>query len=83
MCVTILWDEEISEAVMRLWLHRASGPSEIKAEHLRMWHRAAMREEKTNPGNWEKVSAIIQAAFGGLYLTAPCAWQTVVMISMW
>ena len=33
-----------------------------------------------NPGNWEKLVAIIQAAFREGELAAPCIWQTVVII---
>ena len=45
-----------------------------------MWHRAATWEKDRNPGNWEKVVALIQAAFsGGGELKDPCAWKTVVM----
>ena len=40
----ILGEEDISEAVTRLWLHRAVGPSVLRAEHLRMWHCTAKRE---------------------------------------
>ena len=52
----------------------------MRAEHLMMWHPAEKREENHNPGNWEKVVAIIQEAFRGGELAAPCAYQTVVMI---
>ena len=38
----------------------------MKAEHLRMWHRSAKREEYPDPGNWDKVFALIQTAFRGL-----------------
>ena len=51
--------------VLRLRLHRAGGPSGIRAEHLSMWICAATREERPAPGSWEKVIAIIQAALGG------------------
>ena len=56
---TILGEEEISEAVTRLRLHRAGGPSGMRAEHLRMWHHPAKQEEDPDLGNWEKVVAII------------------------
>ena len=62
---TILGEEEIAEALMRLGLHCARGPSGMKAKHLRMWHCTAKWEEKPKPGNWEKVAAIIQADFRG------------------
>ena len=47
---------------MRLWVHCVSGTSEMKVEHLRMWHHAETREKDPDPGNWEKVVALIQAA---------------------
>ena len=31
----------------------------MTAKHLRLWLRAAKWEEHPNPGNWEKVFAII------------------------
>ena len=37
------------------------------------------REEYRDPGKWNKVVAIIQAAFRGGELAASCAWQMVVM----
>ena len=36
----------ISEAVMRIRLHCAEGPSVMRAEHLGMWLHAATREER-------------------------------------
>ena len=73
-------EEEIAKAVLRLQLHRARGPSGMRAKHIRLWLCAATREEDPDPRNWEKVVAIIHAAFRGGELTAPCAWQMVVMI---
>ena len=58
--------------VLRLWLHRARGPSGMGAKHLRMWLRAATQKERPDQGNWEKVIAIIQAAFRGGELSVPC-----------
>ena len=58
-------EEDISKAVLRLQLHCAGGPSGMRAEHIKMWLHAATWEEAPNPGNWEKVFAIIQAAFRG------------------
>ena len=68
---TILGEEDIAKAVMRHWLHCAGGPSGIKAEHLRMCHRAAKREEDPNPGNWYEVVVLIQAALSGVELATP------------
>ena len=62
---TIPGEGDIAKVVMRICLHRDGGPSEMKAEHLKIWHRAAKREENPNLGIWEKVIAIIQAAFRG------------------
>ena len=62
---TILGEEDISEAMMRLRLHHTGGPSGMKAEHLRMWHHAAKREEDPEPGKWEKVVTQIQADIRG------------------
>ena len=52
----------------------------MRAKHLRMWLRAATREEYPNQGTWEKVVAIIHAAFREGELAAPCTWQMVVII---
>ena len=56
------------------------GPSGMRAEHLRMWHRAEKWEENPDSGNWEKVVSIIQGEFKGRELTAPCAWKMVLII---
>ena len=56
---TILGEEEISEVVMRLRLHRVGVPSGVKAEHLRMWNHKSKREEDPDPGNWDKFVALI------------------------
>ena len=77
---TILGEEETAEAVTRLSLHRAAGPSGMKSEHLRIWYRTVKQEENIYLGNWEKVIAIIQADFRGVELAVPYTWQTVVMI---
>ena len=60
---TIPGEKKIAELLTRLRMHRARGTSVIKAKHLSMWHRAAKQEENPNPGNWEKVVAIIKEAF--------------------
>ena len=52
----------------------------MRAKHLRLWLRAAKREEHPDPGNWEKVIAIIQVDLRGGELTALCARKTVTMI---
>ena len=77
---TILGGEEIAKALMRLRLHSAGVPSGMRAKHLRLWLRVANWEENPDPGNWEKVIAIIQENFRGGELAALCAWHMVVMI---
>ena len=62
---TILREDDIAEAVMRLWLYRAGGPTGMKAEHLQICHRAAYREEDFDLGNGEKLFALIQVSFMG------------------
>ena len=76
----ILGEEEITEAAIRLRMHRTGDPSGMRDEHLRLWLCAVKREEHPDPWNWEKVIAIIHAAFRGLELVASCTWKTVVMI---
>ena len=53
----------------------------MRDKHLRLWLCAEKQEEHPNLGNWENVIAIIHAALRGGELAAPCAWQTVVMIT--
>ena len=60
--------------MLRLQLHHSIDPSVMRAEHLRMWLRAAMQDKTPDPGNWEKIFAIIQAAFRRGELAALCAW---------
>ena len=45
-----------------------------------MWHCMLNLEEDPDPGNWENVVTLKQADFRWGELTAPCTWQTVVMI---
>ena len=71
---TIPGEEDIAKVVTWIRLHHAGGTSGMKAKHLRMWHRAAKREENPDPGNWENVVVIIQEAFRGGEIVAPCVW---------
>ena len=61
----ILGEEKISEAVTRIWMHRAGVPSGMKSKHLIMWHCTAKREENPNRDNWDKFVAIIEVDFRG------------------
>ena len=72
--------EDISKAVMWLWLNYTGVPSGMRAEHLRLWICAAKREEHPDPEKLEKVFVIIHADFRGEVLAVLCTWQTVVMI---
>ena len=72
--------EDISKVVMWLRLNFTVVPSGMRAEHLRLWLRAAKREEHPNPEKWEKVFVIIHADFRGEVLAVLCTWKTVVMI---
>ena len=58
----ILGGEDIAKAVLRLRLHRTVGPSGMRSKNLRLWLCVAKREEHPDPGKWEKVVTIIQAA---------------------
>ena len=61
----ILGEENIAEAVIKLQLHCDDAPSVMKEEHLRIWHRTENLEGDPDPGNWEKVVAIVQVVFRG------------------
>ena len=76
----ILGVEFIYESLIRLRLHRAGGPSGMRAKHLRMWLLAATREEDLNLWKWEKVVSITQAAFRKVSLATSFIWKMVVMI---
>ena len=52
----------------------------MKEEYLRMWHFASKQDENPDLGKWDKVIAIVQAAFRGVDLVEPCTCQTVVLI---
>ena len=56
-------DEELAWAVDRLHLNCSGGPSGMRAEHLRQWLIAEMRDDSPDATNWLKVVAIVQAAF--------------------
>ena len=52
----------------------------MRSKHFRMWNCATKWEKNPDPGNWEKVIAIIQTTFRGGEIAALCAFQMVVMI---
>ena len=45
----ISWEEEIAKVVLQMQLHCSGGPSRMRDLHLRMWLRAATREEYPDP----------------------------------
>ena len=65
-------EEDIYEAILRLRLHCTRSPSRMRSKHLRIWLCTATREEYPDPGNWEKVVAIIQVASRVGELLASC-----------
>ena len=67
-------DDDISEAVLQMQLHRYGGPSSMRPKHLMMWLCAEIQEEYPDLGNWDKVVFIIQAASRGGEIVASCAW---------
>ena len=73
-------DEEVDLLVHRLHRNRAGGPSGIQAENLWSWLEAAIREDSSDPTQWEKVAGMIQSAFCRVHLTEECAWKTVLLI---
>ena len=61
-------EEEVVWAINCLRRNRARDPYGIRAEHLRSWMRVYMREESTDPDNWEKVAGLINDAFHEVHL---------------
>ena len=56
-------DKYITWALHRLCLNRLGGPLEMQAEHLHQWLIGATWDDTTDATNWQKVVAIVQAAF--------------------
>ena len=52
----------------------------MRAEHLRTWLSVTSREESPDDTHWQKVAALVQAAFWEGRLAEECMWQTVVLI---
>ena len=77
----ILGEEEIAEAMLQLRLHQDGGLSGMRSGQLRRCLCVEKREEHSDPGNWDKVAAMIKVAFRGGELALPCVWQMVVMIT--
>ena len=65
-------EEDIYEAILCLRLHCTRSPYRMRSKHLRIWLCTATREEYPDPGNWEKVVAIIQVASRVGELLASC-----------
>ena len=87
-------EDEIAEAVKKLWRNRSGGPSGIHAEHLKGWLAAAKigemaeekGEEKTEAEEegrdlWGKVVEITQTAFQEGKMAEEAMWQTMVLIT--
>ena len=56
-------DKYITWALYRLCLNRSGGPLEMQAEHLHQRLIGATWDDTTDATNWQKVIAIVQAAF--------------------
>ena len=53
----------------------------MHAENIQAWMDAETCEYTQNPTHWEKVVAMIQAAFREGRLVEECTWNTTVLIS--
>ena len=53
----------------------------MRVEHLHQWLQKATRDEEPGAINWQKVVAIVQAAFHDGTLANNSTWQTVVLIT--
>ena len=62
---SVLENKYISWAVRRLHFNSSRGTSGMRLEHLHRWLHKDLREEETDTINWQKVVAIVQAAFCG------------------
>ena len=60
---SILEEADITEVVNRAYLNRLGGPLGMRVEYICQWLREAIREKYPDATNWEKVVAIVQAAF--------------------
>ena len=86
-------EDEVEEAVKKLWRNRSGGPSGIRAEHVKGWLAAARRggmaeeqgktktaAEEEGEDLWGKVVELTQTAFREGNLAEEATWQTMVMI---
>ena len=86
-------EDEVEEAVKKLWRNRLGGTSGIRAEHVNGWLAAARRggmaeeqgktktaTEEEGEDLWGKVVELTQTAFRDGNLAEEAMWQTVVMI---
>ena len=71
---------EISAEVRKFRPGRAGGPLGMKAEHLKVWLRAATREKEPDTKTWDKVVSVIHAEFWEGYIPEALMWTTMVLI---
>ena len=65
-------EEEVAWEVRHLDRNRAGKLPGMRAEHLRSWLWAAMKEDLPNPSHWEKGVSLIQAALLKGHLADEC-----------
>ena len=86
-------EDNIEEAVQKLWKNRSGWPSGMRANHLKGWLAASNRgklavekgEEKTEEEEegeelWGKLVDLVQKAFREGEMAEEATWQTVVLI---
>jgi hypothetical protein len=73
-------EEEIEDAVGRLKMGKAAGPSSMRLEHLKEWLAAALMEVDTDTQRWSVFVELIQHIFRTSQLPTELSWSVLVFI---
>jgi hypothetical protein len=73
-------EEEIEDAVGRLKMGKAAGPSSLRLEHMKEWLAAAIMEADTDTQRWSVFVELIQHIFRTSQLHTKISWSVLVLI---
>jgi hypothetical protein len=73
-------EEEMGDAVDRMKVRKAPGPSGLRAEHLKEWQAAAIRGANPDSKRWETFVQLVQHVFESGEVPQELSWSVLVLI---